>query len=248
MKHVALLDGDLYLHTAAAAVQRIMPFDEDGDMIGPYCRLSEAKDAFMEAVEHDLKHLTVSKTLLCLSAPTNFRYSIYPSYKSNRKNTPKPFGFIELREWAKEQFEVRQVDDMEADDVLGIIATKAPAAVIFSRDKDMLTLPAKLWREGKLIQVTEADANLNWMRQALTGDATDGYPGCPGYGPKKADTLLEGLAGAPLPDLWKAVVGAYEKADLTAADALTQARVARVLRAEDWNTKTKRMTLWQPPA
>jgi DNA polymerase-1 len=62
------------------------------------------------------------------------------------------------------------------------------------------------------------------MYQTLVGDTSDGYPGCPGIGPVKAEKVLG------MPPNWQDVVGAYRAAKLTEADALVQARVARILR------------------
>ena len=45
---------------------------------------------------------------------------------------------------------------------------------------------------------------------------------------------------------WKTVVSAFEKQGLSENDALTQARVARILRAEDYNFKTHKPILWTP--
>jgi DNA polymerase-1 len=43
-------------------------------------------------------------------------------------------------------------------------------------------------------------------------------------------------------------VEAYAKKNLTADDALVQARVARILRHTDYNFKTKEPILWTPPS
>ena len=39
---------------------------------------------------------------------------------------------------------------------------------------------------------------------------------------------------------------AFHKAGLTEEDALVQARVARILRADDYNFKNGEITLWEP--
>ena len=79
-------------------------------------------------------------------------------------------------------------------------------------------------RDDGIIEVTEEDANYNHLLQALTGDAVDGYSGCPGIGIKRASRLLDADAS------WDSVIAAYDKAGLTEEDALVQARVARILR------------------
>jgi len=47
--------------------------------------------------------------------------------------------------------------------------------------------------------------------------------------------------------MWSAVVDAYESKGLTEEDAVMQARMARILRAEDWDFGKKAPRLWCPP-
>ena len=82
---------------------------------------------------------------------------------------------------------------LEADDVLGIIATmpenKGKVTVV-SDDKDLKTVgPSRLYRPmtDELLEISEADADRYFLTQVLTGDVTDGYKGIPGIGPKKAE-------------------------------------------------------------
>jgi hypothetical protein len=46
--------------------------------------------------------------------------------------------------------------------------------------------------------------------------------------------------------MWKDVVKAYEDKGFTKKDALTQSRLARILRIEDWNAEKKEPILWKP--
>lgn len=82
------------------------------------------------------------------------------------------------------------------------------------------------------------------MTQALVGDASDNYPGLKGFGPVKAEKLL-----APhhtLPAMWAAVVDAYRKNGGTFADALLNARMARILRYGDYDFVAGTVELWDP--
>ena len=66
--------------------------------------------------------------------------------------------------------------------------------IIASIDKDFGTIPGSHFNWSKDIGVTSVDekeADYNFYLQVLTGDATDGYAGCPGIGPKRAERLLE---------------------------------------------------------
>ena len=80
------------------------------------------------------------------------------------------------------------------------------------------------------------------MFQTLCGDSTDGYSGCPSVGSKTAEKILD----VPTKDMWSVVVDAYKKKGLTYEDTLIQARVARILRGDEYNMDTGEMNLWIP--
>ena len=72
------------------------------------------------------------------------------------------------------------------------------------------------------------------------GDTTDGYSGCPKIGPKTAEKILKSNP------TWDAVVNQYQKADLSPDYALTQARLARILRHTEWDDDKMAVKLWEP--
>jgi 5'-3' exonuclease len=88
----------------------------------------------------------------------------------------------------------------------------------------------------------------------LVGDTADGYPGLPSVGPKKAEALLKDVFKTHkawtlnCPWAWDAVKAAYIARGLTEADAIKQARLARILRNEDWDAVKKEPILWSPPS
>lgn len=74
-------------------------------------------------------------------------------------------------------------------------------------------------------------------------------------GSKKAEAILEAaltkenherFGGCANDALWHAVKTAYESKGLTEADAIKQARLARILRNEDWDAVKKEPILWTP--
>jgi DNA polymerase-1 len=156
---------------------------------------------------------------------------------------------VELREQVEADYKCRAFPGLEADDVMGVLAThpktvRESQPIIISQDKDMQTIPTQVWRQGELINVTEEMADYYHMFQTLVGDTSDGYKGCPGVGKVKAEKIL-GSRDAML-TMWQSVVFAYEKAGLTEQDALTQARLARILRWGDWDNTKKEPILWSP--
>lgn len=183
--------------------------------------------------------------LLCLSAGRNFRYDVDPTYKANRKGTRKPSCYNEVVKRACDTWPSFSHPGLEADDVLGIFATRDANTILVSEDKDMKTIPCTLFQQGQLQKIHIHDADWWFFFQTLVGDTADGYPGLPGVGPKKATEILMPQAVC---SLWSCVKAAYEQRGLTEADAIKQARLARILRNEDWDAVKKEPILWQPPA
>ena len=64
--------------------------------------------------------------------------------------------------------------------------------VILTKDKDLKTVPSTIWfmQGDNYTEVSEEEADYNHMLQTLTGDATDGIPGCPSIGIKTAEKIL----------------------------------------------------------
>jgi DNA polymerase-1 len=114
--------------------------------------------------------------------------------------------------------------------------------MIISDDKDMKTIPTKIYRpmSNEFLDISFAEADKNFLTQALTGDSTDGYKGLSGVGIKKAEAILGSRPH------WGAVEDAYLKAGYTKEEALTQARLARILRSSDWDYDKEEVKLWTP--
>lgn len=245
--HVTLLvDGDILAYKAAAIHQETIDFGGDEPTIVTH--LSEAKTFIDDTLLEYVERLHADDYLVCLSDDfENYRKTILDSYKEHRKDTPKPVLLGRLKTHLRDHHPYKAVDLLEADDVMGILATHPKLIggkkIIVSQDKDLLTIPGWLWNPDKHrrpIKVTKADADAYHRYQTLIGDPTDNYKGCPGIGPVKATKLL--LED----DSWETVVAAYEAAGLTEEDALVQARCARILRYVDFNFKTKEPRLWTP--
>ena len=207
-----------------------------------FFRLSEAQELFRVAVAAMQIACPDHEPVLAFGSRTNFRYSIYKEYKSGRRKTIRPAGYAEaLIPWAQETWQSVQLDGVEADDVCGLIWEEGD--VIASRDKDLKTLPGWHLHGDDVIYTTTTEADRAFYMQCLTGDATDGYPGIKGVGPKKAESILN---ARPPSEHWLAVVQAYEKAGYDRDFALAQARCARILRAGEYDHENKRPHLWEP--
>ena len=93
-------------------------------------------------------------------------------------------------------------------------------------------------------RIPERLADYWFMIQTLTGDKVDGYDGVEGIGIKTAEKLIKKYTNVPLLDLWKIVKKIYVDKGYTEAEALQQARVARILRHGEYNKKTGKVKLW----
>jgi len=258
-KPFLLIDADVFAYKAAAGAERVICFDDDWCF--PACSLVDAQAAFMRLLLPVLEKFDVDMEdcVFCFSTDRNggFRRGVLPSYKANREGKPRPVALKFLREKLMSEYlpesSVYIREGLEADDCLGILATlpgfkKGRQKIIVSVDKDMKTIPGYFFNSGHpeedALFVSELEADRWFFRQTLMGDSTDGYSGCPGVGPKKADSILESCKTPA--EMWQAVVKAYEKAGLSETEAITQARVARILRASDYNFETKSVKLWRP--
>lgn len=199
--------------------------------------------------------------IVALSDDERFRPKVMPSYKHNRKGR-KPIVYAPLRQHVHETMKTYQRPGLEGDDVLGILATHPTLVegekVIVAIDKDLKQIPGWHYNYGRREDsyIGEAEAEWFFFMQCLTGDSTDGYPGCPGIGPKTAEKILAPFYDVDPDDAdcsvlaadkaWQAVVKEYEKKGLGLEVALMNARVARILRHTDYDFKNKEVRLWQP--
>jgi DNA polymerase-1 len=145
--------------------------------------------------------------------------------------------------WVEDNWPSHRQATLEADDVMGILGSAPDIdTVIVSDDKDMKTIPGKLFRpnDGDLLDINLLEADRNFYSQTLTGDVTDGFAGCPKVGAVTAAKILGNR-----PD-WSLVENQFAKAGMSRDEAITQARMARILRVDDWDAKNEQVKLWEP--
>ena len=245
MSEIVLIDADITAYQVCSQAETEWEWHDDVWTL--HSDFKEVKVKFSEAIHAIMEATEASEAVLAFTGSTNFRKDVLESYKGNRSGLRKPMHLRRLIEWAKENFKVRMIDGLEGDDVLGIMATNTPNSFIYSADKDMKTIPARLWSNDERFVYDNVEEVADWwfMFQTLTGDTTDGYKGCPGVGPKKASDILGPVGSFAIDDLWPRVVAAYEKSGLTQDDALVQARCARILRNTDYSPE-EGVKLWTP--
>jgi DNA polymerase-1 len=206
--------------------------------------LSQAKDAFDQEMARIEDIIPQTPLILAFGDISNFRYAVYPQYKANRRKQRRPAGFSALKDWARSAWVSHSFPGIEGDDVVGIMA--GGRDIIVSRDKDLKTLPGMHLNGDELETISQEQADMAFFTQVLTGDTTDGYPGCPKIGPKRAAQILDGCKSEK--EFWTAVVVAYEDAGSNAETALQMARCARILRRGEYDAEKERPLLWEPPS
>ena len=237
-----LIDCDYIVYKCCAAAETEMDFGDDVIVV-----TSNFSDAY-KCVKRDLDRIQSDlgsfddELILFFTSPNNFRKKILPEYKGHRQRK-KPCGFKRIISELKKNYRVILKNTLEADDALGIYATKYPGNIIVSPDKDMRQIPGKLYDFKETVDITP-EAGAKWhLIQTMSGDNTDGYSGVPGIGVKKAEKIFEEKGYT-----WQAVVETFIEKDLTEEDALCNARLARILQTSDYDHKNKEPILWTPPS
>lgn len=274
-----LLDSDMLLFRTTSATE--VEVELEAEVWVRHSELPLAREMYWEACEAwcELLGCSLDDVLHCFTDKSNFRKDIVdPGYKANRKGKPKPIGYMVLKQQLLEEGGAWLHSMIEADDMIGILATMPElmdeGVVIASGDKDLMQLPGKhIWfRSGKDEEPEDGlciDSDDNWTiktnntehaqrftyQQYLTGDATDGVPGCPGVGAVNAKRIVDGFDLNDPVGCWEEIVRTYEEAqrkkklDLYNAReyATQQARLVRILRNGEYDFTTHKVQLWNPP-
>ena len=125
---------------------------------------------------------------------------------------------------------------------MGILQTSIDDTVIVTVDKDLLQIKGNHWNPVKKEADVVEDGYELFLTQWLTGDATDGYPGLKGIGPKKAAKFIEESE-----DPEQDIVNWYIERGHDWAHCLVQARMSMILTADRWNDEKQEPVLYVPP-
>jgi DNA polymerase-1 len=234
-----LIDADYIVYKSCAAAETEIDFGDDVILV-----TSNFSDA-LSATNRELTKIkdkfgSFSDVILFFSDSKNFRKKILPEYKGHR-NRKKPCGYKRIISALKVTNEVIIMPELEADDAMGIYATQYPGNIIVSPDKDMRQIPGELYNLDEGFTVSKEEGAKWHLIQTLAGDQTDGYPGVPGIGVKRAVALFEKEGYS-----WKTVLKAFADKDFTALTAITNARLARILTVDDYDFEKEEPIPWTP--
>ena len=205
-----LIDGDLFCYRCAASAENL-----------PANAADEYIERLLDTCVTEIKGTSLQ---FYLTGKTNFRYQIYPEYKANRIDQPKPKWLQHCQEYLKTEYGAVVSDGCEADDLMGVAQCAQTAdepTCIVSLDKDMLMIPGwhyswhieggtpeKRWVKDAVYQeITKIQGLRHFYSQLLTGDPSDNIKGVAGIGKVKAQKMLEGIDNEQ--DLFDRVRDAY---------------------------------------
>lgn len=161
-------------------------------------------------VNHQPSHIAVSFD----KSNVTFRNELFPEYKANRDKTPEDIQIaLPIIKEIVEAFNIPivELDNYEADDVIGTLAKQAESAgynvFMVTPDKDFGQLvsdkikiyrPSRRGNGAEILGIEEVIErwDVHHVDQVidmigLQGDSVDNIPGIPGIGPKTASKLLK---------------------------------------------------------
>ena len=186
--NVANIDGDIICYSIAFACK---------DESKRFC-LATVKSFLRNTVEA----VAADDYRVYLTGDNNFRIKIAKSrpYKGNRK-APKPDYWQTIRDYLVDEHGATVYDNIEADDALGLDQTDHTVLCTIDKDLDMISGDHYNWNQKRYYHLTQAEADLFFFRQWLTGDTTDNIPGAKGIGKAKAKKIIpEGMSNKMMHD------------------------------------------------
>lgn len=180
---IALIDSDIVAYRVAAA-------SENETVEVALLRADE----LMRRILHETD---ATEYKAYLSGSDNFRKQIYPAYKANRDDKPRPKYLQAVREFLVTEWKASVCDGIEADDALGIEQSRAHLdlylcefrglvprvpTIICSIDKDLLQIEGQHYNFVKqsAIFVDRMQGLRNFYTQLIMGDRSDNIPGFDG--------------------------------------------------------------------
>lgn len=204
MKPVMLLvDADSYVMAACSLTAE---HDDEGNRINPLFSedLEDSKlkfDNLIQNLVNTFEDMGVDCSyMLFLEGNGNVRKSLSTDYKISRKKRPQPPLRADIKNYALSNYVSYEAINVETDDVIS--ATwhtyhKEIDLIICSPDKDLTQLPCSYYdtywnREDdkRMFSISENQAQINFWRLVLMGDAGDDVKGVKGIGKKKAEAIL----------------------------------------------------------
>lgn len=233
----ALIDADSLLYKVGFAIEEKVIWNEpeyeaglEEPEIDYFTDLNQCSKTLDQLIDNILFATDCDSALLVFTGADNFRYDNPLGYKEHRTGARKPTGYEEILAYAKTYYTTETVEGMEADDFVVWLKTEEPEDwILCAIDKDVLYQTEGThynYNRDEEVTVTAEEAVRYAYYQTLVGDTSDGYKGCPGIGPKKADKILDECETEQ--EMWDAVVEAFDKKKLCIDHATNMMRLANM--------------------
>jgi len=223
-----LIDGDVVVYKAGFASDQVTywvqkakyQYKKDANTYAD--SINFPRDNIEKTVEHEPLEYCLSSVkkmmekmhqatdadekLVLLTGPANFRFDLYPEYKSSRKDARRPHHYDAIHEYLIDVHAADKVVGVEADDALGWHQWadfenngRDPMmceTCICTIDKDLNMIPG--WHhnfnwtppKADMYWIDLDDANQWFFQQWLSGDPADDIPGLSGVAEKTAQKIL----------------------------------------------------------
>lgn len=255
-----LIDADVLAYEVPFATATAL-----GDETPPWPAVEEKLERLIAHIEEEA--MSTEPSVFFFTGKGNFRNAIAKRTPYKNRPSRKPHHHGTVIRYLKCNYESRQVDGLEADDLMSIEqSASGGSTIICTRDKDLRSVPGwhygwevgnqpsfgprNLHGYGDLVLSDDRKKITGWglkffLSQCLTGDRVDSIPGLPGCGVVASFELLrdtrsyeEGL---------EAVAAAYhDKYGPTACQELTeQAQLLWMTRTLDEQGKPVLWSVWE---
>ena len=221
--------------------------------IEPHLNVEPVQNALMMvriSIQAAVDRCGSGRTEVYLSGKHNYRKDMYPEYKANRKDE-KPVHFEAIHNYLIRKWKACVVEDIEADDALGIeqyadyvqsvgfVPKENLGTCIATIDKDLDNIPG--WHYNFMSMerywVTPDEATLNFYRQILVGDGIDNIKGLWKVGKVTAKKILPKFLSED--QMWATVCHEYLARKRPVADAILNAKLLWIQREAG--------VIWEPP-
>lgn len=258
MKKLVLIDGNAILHRAYHALPPLT--NSKGEP-------TNAVHGFFSMVLSVIDLQNPDFLIVCFDrAKPTFRQTLFVGYQQNRPKLSEDFVpqiIMVHKILEKVKIPVFEIDGFEADDLIGTIANQTSKnstgskdqkieTIIVSGDRDLLQLvkpnvkvlmpiigisKSVLMREKDVEEKYGVKPSQFVDYKALVGDASDGYPGVAGIGPKTASDLVKKYKS--FENIYKNLKKIPEKLALKLATDAEQAALAKKLATIDVNSPVR---------
>jgi DNA polymerase-1 len=221
LNSILIIDG---LNAFLRNFTMINHINQDGHHIG-------GLTGFLKSIGYAIRMVDPTKVVIVFDGVggSNARRNLFPDYKANRNvNRVTNYSIFQSKDEEQESINnqmerliqylkclpvsVVSIDGLEADDIIGYLATKFQAyeetqkVTIMSADKDFLQLVSdkvhcysptkkKIYTPKDVLEEFGVSSNNFLNYKILMGDQSDNIPGINGLGPKKLIKLFPELVG-----------------------------------------------------